>query len=47
LSIKKILQTLRPLRSATIALNGQEVTAPPLIPDDAQRVIDDLAQGGH
>ena len=47
LSIKKILQTLRPLRSATIALNGQEVTAPPLVPDDAQRVIDDLAEGGH
>ena len=47
LSIKKILQTLRPLRSATIALNGQQVTAPPLIPDDAQRVIDDLAKGGH
>jgi hypothetical protein len=47
LSIKKILQTLRPLRSATIGLGGQQVTAPPLIPDDAQRVIDDLAQGGH
>ena len=47
LSIKKILQTLRPLRSATIALNGQEVTAPPLIPDDAQQVIEDLARGGH
>ncbi|MDC5698060.1 IS1634 family transposase [Intrasporangium calvum] len=47
LSIKKILQILRPLRSATIALNGQEVTAPPLIPDDAQQVIDDLARGGH
>ena len=47
LSIRKILQTLRPLRSATIALNGQEVTAPPLVPDDAQQVIEDLARGGH
>ncbi|MDC5697803.1 IS1634 family transposase [Intrasporangium calvum] len=47
LSIKKILQTLRPLRSATISLGGQQVTAPPQIPDDAQRILDDLAAGGH
>jgi hypothetical protein len=47
LSIKKILQTLRPLRSATISLRGQQVTAPPQIPDDAQRILDALGAGGH
>jgi transposase len=47
LSIKKILQTLRPLRSATISLGHQQVTAPPHIPDDPQRILDDLARGGH
>ena len=47
LSIKKILQTLRPLRSATISLGGQQVTAPPHIPDDAQSLLDALATGGH
>lgn len=47
LSIKKILQTLRPLRSATISLGGQQVTAPPHIPDEAQRILDALAAGGH
>lgn len=47
LSIKKILQTLRPLRSATITLGGQQVTAPPHIPDDAQRMLEGLAKGGR
>lgn len=47
LSIKKILQTLRPLRSATITLGRQQLSAPPRIPDDAQRVLHDLAKGGY
>jgi len=46
-SIKKIIQTLRPLRSATISLGNQHITAPPRIPDHAQAILDDLAQGGH
>src|SRR4051794_12925572 len=46
-SIKKIMQTLRPLRSATISLGNQQLTAPPRIPDHAQAILDDLAQGGH
>jgi hypothetical protein len=46
-SIKKIVQTLRPLRSATISLGNQQLTAPPRIPDHAQAMLDDLAQGGH
>jgi transposase len=47
LSIKKILHTLRPLRTATIALSRQQISAPPRIPGDAQTVLDDLANGGH
>jgi len=46
-SIKKIVQTLRPLRSATISLGNQQITAPPRIPDHAQAILGDLAQGGH
>ena len=46
-SIKKIIQTLRPLRSATISLGTQQITAPPRIPDQAQAILDDLTQGGH
>ena len=46
-SIKKIIQALRPLRSATISLGTQQITAPPRIPDRAQAILDDLTQGGH
>ena len=35
-SIKKIIQTLRPMRTATISLGNQQITAPPRIPDHAQ-----------
>src|SRR5436309_6284982 len=44
-SIKKIVQTLRPLRSATISLGQQQLTAPPRIPNHAQAILHDLAQG--
>jgi hypothetical protein len=46
-SIKKIIQALRPLRSATISLGRQQITAPPRVPEYAQAILDDLAQGGH
>ena len=46
-SIKKIVQTLRPLRSATISLGTRQITAPPRIPDHAQAILHDLAEGGH
>ena len=46
-SIKKIVQTLRPLRTATISLGHQQITAPPRIPDHAQAILHDLAEGGH
>jgi transposase len=47
LSINKILKTLRPLRTATISLGGQQLTVPPRIPDTARHLIADLAGGGH
>jgi transposase len=46
-SIKKIVQALRPLRSATISLGRQQITAPPRIPAAAQAILDDLTQRGH
>jgi hypothetical protein len=46
-SIKKIIQTLRPLRTATISLGNQQITASPPIPNHAQAILTDLADGGH
>jgi hypothetical protein len=47
LSISKIVKTLRPLRTATITLGARQINVPPRIPDEAQRLLDDLASGGH
>ena len=46
-SIKKIIQALRPLRSATISLGNQQITAPPRIPEPTRAILNNLAQGGH
>jgi hypothetical protein len=46
-SIKKIIQTLRPMRTATISLGNQQITTPPRIPDHARALLDDLADSGH
>ena len=40
LSIRNITRQLRPLRSATIAINGTQQTFPPAIPDDEQAILD-------
>jgi hypothetical protein len=40
LSIKKIVQTLRPLRDVTITIAGQTITARPAIPGGIQALID-------
>lgn len=40
LSIKNVVKQLRPLRSATIAINGTEQTFPPMVPTEARRIID-------
>lgn len=45
-SISRIVKTLRPLRTATITLGGRQIEVPPRIPDDAQRLLDQL-EGGH
>ena len=47
LSINKIVKTLRPLRTATITIGDRQIAVPPRVPDDAQRLLDDLAEGGH
>jgi hypothetical protein len=39
LSIRKIVRSLRPLRSATIAINGAEQTFTPQIPADLEPIV--------
>ena len=39
-SIRRIIQTLRPLREVTIDIAGQSLTAQPQVPADAQDIID-------
>jgi hypothetical protein len=40
LGIRSIVRQLRPLRSATIAINGTEQTFPPQISPDQQAILD-------
>ena len=47
ISINKIVKTLRPLRTGTITLGRQQITAEPRIPAPAQQILNDLAHGGH
>jgi Transposase DDE domain len=42
LAIRNVIRQLRPLRSATIAINGTEQTFPPAVPSDQQNIIDAL-----
>ncbi|OHT77566.1 IS1634 family transposase [Mycobacterium syngnathidarum] len=42
LSIAKIVKQLRPLRSATITINGATQTFPPAIPDPERKILTDL-----
>jgi len=42
LAIRNIIRQLRPLRSATITINGAEQTFPPDIPADKQAILDTL-----
>jgi transposase len=44
-SIKKIVQTLRTIRSATIEVNGQQLTLEPKIPQHAKDLLDAIK--GH
>ena len=43
LSIRKVLRELRPLRSATIAIDGIVHTFPPTINDDQHALLDALS----
>jgi transposase len=45
-TIKKLVQTLRTARSATIEINGQRLTLEPKI-DESVRAILDLLEPGH
>jgi transposase len=42
LAIRNVVRQLRPLRSATIAINGTSQTFPPAIPTDKQTILDAL-----
>jgi hypothetical protein len=42
LAIRNVIRQLRPLRSATIAINGAEQTFPPAIDPDRQAILNDL-----
>ena len=43
LAVRNVIRQLRPLRSATIAINGTTATLPPQIDPDRQAIIDALA----
>jgi transposase len=47
LSINKILNTLRPLRSATVTIGTQQVTAQPRIPAETRPLLSELGWSGH
>ncbi len=44
LTIRNVVRQLRPLRSATIAINGTQQTFPPAVPADKQALLDALRQ---
>ena len=45
LAIRNVIRQLRPLRSATIAINGAVQTIPPQIDPDRQTILDALNPG--
>lgn len=45
LSIRNVCRQLRPLRSATIAINGTTQTFPPAVPATQQVVLDAIRDG--
>ena len=44
LAIRNVLRQLRPLRSATIAINGAEQTFPPAIPAEQQTILNAIVR---
>lgn len=47
LTIRKVCRELRPLRTATVAINGGVHTLPAVIPPDRQVILDAIRQGGN
>jgi len=47
LSIKKIVHTLRPIRSADIDINGNTITIDPRLPDPIRQIIQTVTDAGH
>jgi transposase len=48
LAIRNVVRQLRPLRSATIAINGAKQTFAPIIPEPQQAILDAIrSPGGH
>jgi len=45
LAIRNVIRRLRPLRSATIAVNGAVQAFPPAIEPEQQKILDDLKNG--
>jgi hypothetical protein len=45
LAIRNVIRQLRPLRSATIAVNGAIQSFPPAIAPEQQKILDDLKNG--
>jgi transposase len=45
LAIRNVIRQLRPLRSATIAVNGAAQTFPPVIAREQQKILDHLKNG--
>ena len=46
LAIRNLIRQLRPLRSATIEINGQRMTLDPELTDPVRAILERL-QGGH
>lgn len=48
ISIKKLVQTPKPLQTVTINVNGHELTAAPAVDADTQEILDKIkAHAGH
>ena len=41
-TLKKLVQTLRPLRTVTIDIDGHTITAKPHLTDDAEQILANL-----
>ncbi len=47
MSIKKVVKTLKVVRSATVRINGEEIILEPEIPEPAAELLDSLGYTGH